>query len=164
MKVQRRYVYIAAIFLIWMVIRIFPLVSIPGLCSLDAWIHLGYVQGILMQNFIPAVNPILYPYYNTPFLHIFAVLIHELTGLNLIASLQIVSVLIVGGTFLAFFLLFRTIFSQEWQVLVALLILALSADVIAQMNAPLPEGFGVFFLVLSLVILLQIDNNTNQNN
>jgi len=157
MRVQLRHATLAAIFSLWVLLRFFPLAAFPGLYSLDAWIHLGYCLGIAQYNRIPTVDPIEFPYYHMPLLHLFTLLLHHLLGLQLMVSLKMATAFFSAASFLSFYLLFRALLAKEWQIQTSMLVLALSADVTAQMNAPIPEAAGLFLLPLALHALLRVN-------
>jgi hypothetical protein len=163
MNVRLNQVTFLVIFGIWMVARLFPIIAVPGLYSIDAWIHLGYTLGIAENYTIPQVDPILYPYYHIPFLHIFSVLLSQFLGINLLASLQLSYCIFVVANFMGFYLLFRILLQKSWATQLALLFLALSPDIIAQMNAPIPEAIGIFYMSIALMLLIKYEGENQRS-
>ncbi len=145
----------AVVFMAWVLPRIIPLLFYPGVYSFDAWTHIGYVESILTQNHIPLLNPIENPYTNTPFLHIFACLIYQFFGLSLIDSFRIYASILVVLGFLAFFTLFRSLFGDSWQTIIAMLIFSLDVDVLAQTNCVIPENFALTYLALIISVSIK---------
>lgn len=156
MKFQLNHITLLTVFMVWFFVRIFPLAIYPGLYSYDAWNHLGYLQAIALENRIPLVDPIWFPYYSHPALHIFSLLLHQFLNLPLMASLQVACVSLVVVSFFVFFILLRELLSNQKQVQISLLILALAPDFLAQTNAAIPELLGLTFFAIGVFSLLRI--------
>jgi hypothetical protein len=156
MKLEMRWLAYACIITAWVVPRILPLLLYPGVYSFDAWLHIGYTEGILAQNQIPFEYGSQYPYFYVPFMHLFAILIQFYFGLPLIECFRILAAILVLAGFLTFFALFRSILGKGWASIVAMLLFSVDVDVVAQTNCAIPENFALVFLALILLISLKL--------
>ncbi|MFW9986966.1 MAG: hypothetical protein ACFFDJ_10435, partial [Candidatus Odinarchaeota archaeon] len=154
MRIKLQSVTLIGLFAFWIFVRLLPMVFYPGLYGFDVWTHLGYTYGIFFTNQIPPVHIPNYPYYAHPALHITALLLSTSLGISIYDSFFLLATILPIISFISSYVFLRTILPKIWLVQLALLILALNPDFLAQTNSVIPEALALVFLFLSLTIII----------